>query len=494
MDERSRHRLFEDQFLAQLRARAAALVGSAIPADGFVVEATGEGADAVRAELSRLRVYDRDALEKLPGSRSVEMRFTRRVLAGLLRRTASRVRARSLSPVEALLDGRPPPPLGREDVLDALARYEILPRRERPDAVVLASATGFSPEAMRLAESPGPPTLILLGAREDGGWDVAMPASVRKSPWARLFELETRDDRLRRLQYHLEKNADLLDSRGISLTELAEQLGLSAAETEAVLRQACRNDNRLMTVVHDGVTHVSRAPLAMEGDTMSIWSRLRKLLGFKPTVAEQVRTLSAQRVTLERQRYELDQRVERLEREEREALQQGKEAYKAGNQAVQKQVADKLQRVRRELGRTRAQTQMYTQQIDVIGTHIHHLTLAEQGRRMELPKAEQLTATAAEAEQMMSELSANAELARSIEVTGETPVMEQEQASIFAEFAQMAESEQQAAAAPESASKVPAREAQQATRAAPTAEGQRAASPAADRSPERPQSARPEMS
>lgn len=492
MDERSRHRHFEDQFLAQLRTRAAALIRAPLPADGFVVESTPEGSDAVRAELSRLRIYDRDALEKLAGTRTVEIRFHRRVLGGLLKRCVSRLRVRALSNVEALLnDDGQPGPVGREEVLDALARYAILPRKQRPEAVVLASVTGFTPEARHLAASGDSPQLILMGAREDGGWDVTMPPALEKTAWARLFELESRDDRLRRLQYHLEKDADLVDSRGVSLPELAGKLGLSAEQTEALLHQACRADGRLMTVVHDGVTHVCRAPLAEEGNTMTIWSRIRRLFGLKPTVAEQVRTLTAQRVALERQRYEVDQRVARLEGEERGALEQGKEAYKAANKAVQKQVADRLQRIRRELGRVRAQSQLFTQQIDVVGTHIHHLTLTEQGRRVDLPKAEQLTASAAEAEQMMAELSANAELARGIEVTGETPLGEQEQSSIFAEFAEMAESEEKSAAAGEKAEPAPERQASR----SPAAESPDADSPASDRpASERTRPARPEMS
>ncbi len=490
MDEISRHRQFEDQVLAQLRAKAAGQIRAPLPADGFMVESTGEGSEAVRAELSRLRVYDRDALDRLPGGGSVEMRFHRRMLGGLLKRTVARVRVRTIAPIEKLLGGGESQPLGREDVLDALARYELLPRRARPSAVVLASLKGFSSEARRLAEGSGTPSVVLLGGREDGGWDVTLPASVQRSPWAKLFDLETRDDRLRRMQYHLEQSAEQLESRGISIAELADKLGVPEGEAASLVRQACRQDGRLMTVVHDGVTHVCRAPLATEGETMSIWSRIRRWLRLKPTVAEQVRDLTQQRVTLERQRYEVDQRVKRLEGDENDALQQGKEAFKAGSQALQKQAADKLQRVRRELSRQRAQAQMFTQQIDVIGTHIHHLTLTEQGRRLDLPKAEQLTATAAEAEQMMSELSANAELARGIEVTGDTPVSEQEQSEIYAEFAQMAESE----SGPKRASEPPqsARARDAATPAAPQAEPTRSASP--ERSPERPQSARPEMS
>ncbi|RMF83447.1 MAG: hypothetical protein D6744_04625, partial [Planctomycetota bacterium] len=127
----------------------------------------------------------------------------------------------------------------------------------------------------------------------------------------------------------------------------------------------------------------------------------------------------------------LDQRVDALEAEERDLLSRGAAAKST---AERKQIAGKLVRTRRELKRIRGQRQIFSQQIDIIGAQIHNLTLAEQGKRVALPKAEDLTAAAAEAEQVVAELSANAELAQSIEVTGETPMMADEEAAIFAEF------------------------------------------------------------
>lgn len=436
MDERSRHRQFEEQFLAQLRARSLALLRKTLPADVVMAYPTGEGIDSVRAELSRLGVYDRSATETLPGTRSLEVFFKRKRLGGLFHQPVSRIRVRVLAPVEPLLKGERPGPVGREEVLDALARYELLPRRDRPTGIIFASATGFTPEARALAEASSFPTLVLMGGREDGGWDVAMPQRVRNSPWARLFELESQDDRLRRLFHHLSSNAHLVDSRGMSMRELSDKLGLPRIETEQLVRQACRTEPRLMTVMHEGSVHIARTPLAEEGSPMGVWSRVRKLLGFKPSVAERVREMTMQRVRIEQERYEVDQKTEILETQEREALKNGAEAR---SDAERKQIAGKLVRVRTELKRFRAQAQNLTNALDVIGTHIHHLTLAEQNKRLELPKAEDLTREAAVAEQTAAELSANAELARSIEVGAATPMMEEEMSAIFEEFKQAAD-------------------------------------------------------
>lgn len=464
MDERSRHRQFEEQVITQLRTRALALTQGKLPADRVVLEQTREGADALRSQLTRLGVYDRDALEKLAGARSGEMTFLKKTLYGLFYRALKRIRVRVIAPVDALLKNQAAEPATREDVLDALAYYDVLPARSRPDAVVLASATGFSPEARALAESRGQPALVLVGGRTDGGLEVTLPPALRKSQWAELFALESQGDRLKRLMYHLEQDAVVLDSRGIPLAEVAQRLGLPPEQVEQLIRQACRTQSRLMTVVQDGVTHVCRTPLAEEGDSMSIWSRIRRLLRMKPTVAERVREMTAQRVQLEQSRYGLDQKIDKLESDERQALAQG---AAAASDAERKQVAGRLMRVRTELKRQRTQAQLFTQQIDIIGTHIHHLTLAEQGRRLELPRAEELTREAAQAEQVITEVAANADLARGIEVGAVTPLVQEQEAAILEEFKQIAASksgageaagstERSAAGAGPSAAPVPA--------------------------------------
>ena len=51
MTESARQRQFEDQFLAQLRARSMALTRGKLPADEVIAEQTPEGIDAIRDEL-----------------------------------------------------------------------------------------------------------------------------------------------------------------------------------------------------------------------------------------------------------------------------------------------------------------------------------------------------------------------------------------------------------------------------------------------------------
>jgi len=188
-----------------------------------------------------------------------------------------------------------------------------------------------------------------------------------------------------------------------------------------------------MTVKDGELVHLCRSPLSEESTKMSLRSWIRKILRLKPSVSERVREMTAERVKLEQQRHEVDQRVSALEEEERNVVEKGATSK---TDAERKQLAGKLMRTRRDLRRVRAQADIFTQQIDVLGTHIHHLTLAEQGKRFELPSAEDLTQEAAEAEGMMTDLAAKADLAHSIEVGAQTPLMEEEEAAIMEEFKQ----------------------------------------------------------
>lgn len=174
---------------------------------------------------------------------------------------------------------------------------------------------------------------------------------------------------------------------------------------------------------------------------MGMWESLKNTvmgwMGQKPSKAAQVRQLTEQRVKLEQTRHEVDQAVDQLEARELDLLEQGASAPSASEK---KQVAGKLMRLRRDLSRKRAQAQMFSNQIDVLGTQIHHLTLKAQSEQVKLPSAEELTTQAAEAEQVMTELSVNADLAMNIEVGAESPMMEQEELAIFDEFEQVKQS------------------------------------------------------
>lgn len=429
--EADRFRVFETRLLTQLEQRAKKLVKRKLPGKSVETMAVGDGTDALRNALRRMNRRDPDLLDSLPGNRAIQIHFKRGLWATLRGTPQDRVRATTIVPVESIVSGDDAAPAGRDAVLDALARYEVMPRNGKPSIVVLGSASGFSDAAWDLARQPGPPHVVLISPRGDGGWDIRMSDAMRKSDWAVLFEFETADERQERLQYHLSQQIEALETRGLSMDELAALLGVAPEQVGPLVERACRSDRRLMVVVHDGQRRLARSPLADEERSMSMWSRIRRWLGLKPSIAQQVRDLTQQRVKLEQARGEIDGKIERLEKDERSAVQSGASAKTL---VEKKQLAGKLVRVRRELTRFRTQAQVYTNQIEVLGTHIHHLSLKQQGAKMDLPSAEDLTRSAAEAESVMAELSANAELAQSIEVGMMSPGQSDAEDEILKEF------------------------------------------------------------
>lgn len=437
MDERTRQRQFEEQFLSQLRNRAGFMVKTMLRDGQAVLETVDDGVQQLEGAMRRHELFDRRLIDEMPGARAAQIRFQKNRVGGLFKQTIGRLRAMVLAPPELLLKNERPAAVGRDQVLAALARYQLLPTASRPTSVLLASATGFSEAARALVHSTNEPRLILMSGRDDGGWDVEMPEATRRSPWARLFEFETQDELFKRLMHHLEQSAHQLDSSGIALPALAQKLGLPLDKTDALVRRACRSQPRLMTVLHDGTVHLCRTPVLDEESPMKLWSRIRRWLRMKPTVAEQVREMTIARVRLEQQRAELDQKLATLQTEERQAREQGTSATSDNER---KHVAARIVRVGREQKRLAAQANVITQQIDVLGTRLHNLTLMQQGRSVALPSPQELAKEAAEAEQVVAQLSTSADLAASVEVGAMSSALAAEEAAVFDELKALSES------------------------------------------------------
>ena len=84
--------------------------------------------------------------------------------------------------------------------------------------------------------------------------------------------------------------------------------------------------------------------------------------------------------------------------------------------------------------RLNATARVIGQQVDVISTHIHHLTLIQQGQMARLPQTEEITQDAVRAEEMLEQLSADVQLTStlSVGVTGST--LTDEEAEILKEL------------------------------------------------------------
>jgi hypothetical protein len=76
-------------------------------------------------------------------------------------------------------------------------------------------------------------------------------------------------------------------------------------------------------------------------------------------------------------------------------------------------VTSQLLQLRKDLERRQQLLGVLNQQINVVSTHLHNLELVQQGSTAKLPDADEMTADAVKAEEMLAELEATSELAAS---------------------------------------------------------------------------------
>ncbi len=77
---------------------------------------------------------------------------------------------------------------------------------------------------------------------------------------------------------------------------------------------------------------------------------------------------------------------------------------------------------------------MLNQQINIISTDIHNLTLIQQGEMAQLPDTEELTENAVKAEELLETLSADSEMVEGLETGMRDAVTSEEELAILREF------------------------------------------------------------
>jgi hypothetical protein len=159
--------------------------------------------------------------------------------------------------------------------------------------------------------------------------------------------------------------------------------------------------------------------------------RIRALFDRTGEEAEKISLLDEQRATLALQRDRIYEGLIRLEQKEVELLQEGRAT---SSSSARRRIANQLAHLRKDVARQNTLVRMVNSQIDVISTHIHNLTLIQQGQMAELPQAEELTRSAVQAEEMLESLTAEAELAASLETRTTETVTGDEEAAILREF------------------------------------------------------------
>lgn len=323
-----------------------------------------------------------------------------------------------------------PPPVG----LTELAAHvrQLVGTAAIPHVVGICSPSGFTEEARRTGLDLPHVTLVLVEPRGDGGWITTCASPNARAADARLFDPEAVSRKIERIKEEVRlRRADLLTG-GLSASVLAGRLGLPANLVGRVFESLQTSDRELrVSWQGNDVLLFLGAPAAMENSSMSMIEWIRQLFSGEGEEARKINALTERRAKLAGRRDRLYEDIGKLEERESDLMRQGRESSSG---TVKRRVATQVKQIRDDMERLNAAARMVGQQIDVISTHIHNLTMIQQGQVAKLPSSEEITADAVRAEEMLEQLGAEVELASSLGGAVKETGLSQEEMDILREM------------------------------------------------------------
>lgn len=296
----------------------------------------------------------------------------------------------------------------------------------------VCSPSGFSEDVRESGLSVPNVKLVLIEPEANGHWSVT-PGSPDVTPEdCRLFDPETLRHKHARVRNEIRaRSADLLMG-GVSAASVAERLALRPGVVAGAFEKAAAADPELRISREDDEVLLYRgAPARVEDDEMSMLDRLRQLFTGEGDEARKINALSEQKTKLVRRRDRIYEDVVKLEKQEENLLVQGRDTT---SPTRKRRIVAQINQLRDEMKRLNASARMLGQQVEVVSTQMHNLTLIRQGKMAKLPEQEKLADVAVRAEEMLEELEADVDLAGSLAAgTGETMMSDEEQA-ILAEL------------------------------------------------------------
>lgn len=388
--------------------------------------------ERLRAKLIEYGCYDRELLRGLPKNTSRTLTgYVPRFFIG--RRKTSTAICAVITPVEHFANpatgNAPPPPVS----LSALVAHvkELVGEPEVACLVGVCSPSGFTDDAKRGGLDLPKVKLVLIEPRGDGGWN-CLPGSPDVAPLdCRLFDPEATSQKLSRVKQEIETRAADLVTGGLSASAIGERLGLPARLVAVAFEQAATADPALqVSRQRDEVLLYRGAATSLEGHN-SMLDRIRDILNLKGNEARKINALSERRALLVQRRDRIYDDLSKVEAREADLLKQGRES---ASPAVKRRVASQIKQIRDDMGRLQASARLIGQQVDVISTHIHNLSLLQQGQAAKLPPVEEITQDAVRAEEMIEQLNADTELVSSLSMGVGSQAATDDELAILAEL------------------------------------------------------------
>jgi len=421
----------EALFLAGVEANLRQAAGTIL--DGSQWSETHRSQDRrVRSAMRDAGLHDREILRSMPKNAAFVITGSqRRWLFG--RRVTCAASASALSPIEHYLCSNDPPPPIELTELTAHVKELTGPRGVR-HVIGVCSPSGFSDEARRYVPDSPHVQLILIEPGQSGGWDVR-PAGGNVPPEiVRLFDPEAVQQKLQRAEEEiLARRVELL-SGGLSAHTIAHTLRLPVHLTELAFRRIVTDNPDLRTTRQDGELILFRgATTDVENPNMSLTDRIRKLFSKEGDETRKINELAARRAQLTQRRDRTYDDISKLEQREEHLFREGRQTP---SEATRRLKATQIKAVQDDIKRHAATAKMLSQQIEIISTDIHNLTLIQQGQSAQLPNTEDLTDHAVRAEEILEQLTADADLTDTLTVGATDQAMSTEEQAIFEQLSQ----------------------------------------------------------
>lgn len=390
-----------------------------------------DGGVELKRLMSDMGVPDRELQSRMPLGEGIEVTLSQKKWF-FLKEVVGRLRVVCTSPVRQLLKGEMPVPMDT-GALSKLLAAQPPSLGGVPQTILVMSTSGFTLEAHEVADRRADRTVILAEPNEAGGWTVTGPAVMKSL--TDLLDPEREEEKRQRLREHVEANRHELAGSGLAGDRIAARTQLSPQFVDAELKayakanpglQAKRLDGR-MVLFREGSVASSASSGSGEagGVSMPLLDRIKTLFARKGDEEKKISFLAERRTALSQQRDRAYEEMTTLEQQE-EALKRS--FRETGAQITKKRVTTQLLQLRKDLERRHQLIGVLNQQINVVSTHLHNLELVQQGNAAKLPDAEEITADAVKAEEMLAELEAAGELAGTSAPSGITGMTAEEQA------------------------------------------------------------------
>jgi hypothetical protein len=371
-----------------------------------------DSAVELKRMMSDMGLPDRELQSRMPIGDGLEVTLSQKKMF-LLKGVVGRLRVVCHSPTKQLLRGEEPDPMDIGD-LNKLLAAQPPSLGGVPQTLLVLSTSGFTLEAHEGADRRADRTVILIEPNEAGGWTVTGPTQMKAL--TDLLDPERDEEKRNRVREHVAANQHELGGSGLAADRIAAKLQLTTQFVDDELKsyakshaglQAKRLDGR-MVLFREGAVVGSSAPAESGGVSMPLIERIKSLFARKGDEEKKISFLSERRTALGQQRDRAYEEMATLEQQEETLKRTFRES---GAQVTKKRVTTQLLQLRKDLERRQQIVAVLNQQINVVSTHLHNLELVKQGNAAKLPDADEMTADAVKAEEMLAELEAAGELA-----------------------------------------------------------------------------------